>query len=48
MTRRKTFFVAVYSTAASTRSPMETLKLSLDFEQWVALAQRWIASLLSR
>jgi hypothetical protein len=34
MTGRKTFFVAVHSTAASTRSPMETLKLSLDFEQW--------------
>jgi hypothetical protein len=48
MTGRKTFFVAVHSTAASTRSPMETLKLSLDFEQWVAFAPRWIASLLSR
>jgi hypothetical protein len=30
MTGRKTFFGAVHSTAASTRSPMETLKLSLD------------------
>jgi hypothetical protein len=30
MIGRKTFFVAVHYTAASTRSPMENLKLSLD------------------